>query len=59
METWQKDIITQALDRCWGLRETLKTQDNRIYNGAIHELARQTGMGEEFLRKHITTIQQL
>ncbi len=52
METWQIDIIKEAFERCYGLKDCLKS----LPSLAIHSLSNQTGFRIPFIEKHLPEI---
>lgn len=58
MEQWQIKLIQAALNRCYGLAEGIR-KENDLQELYIKSLAGQAGLRIDFIFKHIEEIKQL
>lgn len=60
MEPYQKQIIDKALDRCFGLKDTLidyiELGDTKMVDTCIDSLSNQTGLRPDFIKANIADI---
>ena len=59
MEKYLTDIIKDAFNRCYGLREMLSNESMKIKKPAIDLLSAQTGISVKYLTANLEQIKTL
>ncbi len=58
MNSFEKQQIQEAFDRCWGLQSALKDSENDalLRRGTLESLATQSGLRRSFIEDNLTEI---
>lgn len=59
MTLFEKEQVQKAFQRCFGLKETLHSEDSLVKRAAITSLAYQSGLREEFIKNNLEEILKL